>query len=162
MARKTFISYKYSDSKDTRDRIIKALGNDATYYKGETSDSPNMDDFKTETIRKKLSDMIYDTSVLIVVISTNVDKSEWVKWEINYATSKQTRGNRQSQPDGVVMVIEDYLIDFENKYKSNQTTKLVCEKSNPIICSLNSFLKNPKCYIEQAFEKSQGANNYGK
>ena len=39
MAHKTFISYKYSESKDLRDRIIDALGDDATYYKGETSDS---------------------------------------------------------------------------------------------------------------------------
>jgi len=162
MARKTFISYKYSDSKDTRDRIIKALGSDATYYKGEDGFSDDMSSLTSNTIKQKLSDMIYDTSVLIVVISTNVDKSEWVKWEINYATSKQTRGSRQSQPDGVVMVIEDYLINSDNKYKSNQTTKLVCEKSNPVTCSLNDFLKNPKCYIEQAFEKSQGANNYGK
>ena len=37
MAHKTFISYKYSESQDLRDRIIDALGEDATYYKGETS-----------------------------------------------------------------------------------------------------------------------------
>ena len=35
MARKTFISYKYSESRELRDRIIKSLGDDATYYKGE-------------------------------------------------------------------------------------------------------------------------------
>lgn len=34
MARKTFISYKYSDAKEVRNRIIKALGEDAAYYKG--------------------------------------------------------------------------------------------------------------------------------
>ena len=39
MAHKTFISYKYSESQDLRDRIIDALGEDAAYYKGETSDS---------------------------------------------------------------------------------------------------------------------------
>ena len=36
MAHKTFISYKYSESQDLRDRIIDALGEDATYYKGES------------------------------------------------------------------------------------------------------------------------------
>lgn len=51
MAHKTFISYKYSEAKDLRDRIIDALGDDATYYQGETSDSPNMSDLTTRTIK---------------------------------------------------------------------------------------------------------------
>lgn len=33
MAHKTFISYKYSDAKGLRDRIIESLGSDATYYR---------------------------------------------------------------------------------------------------------------------------------
>ena len=47
MARKTFISYKYSEAREVRDKIINALGTDAQYYMGETSDSPNMADLKT-------------------------------------------------------------------------------------------------------------------
>lgn len=74
MAHKTFISYKYSEAKDLRDRIIDALGDDATYYQGETSDSPNMSDLTTRTIKQKLSDMLYDTSVTIVVISPHMKK----------------------------------------------------------------------------------------
>ena len=31
MAHKTFISYKYSEAQNLRDRIIKALGDDASY-----------------------------------------------------------------------------------------------------------------------------------
>ena len=31
MAHRTFISYKYSEAQDLRDRIIKALGKDADY-----------------------------------------------------------------------------------------------------------------------------------
>lgn len=30
---KTFVSYKYSESQDLRDKIIEVLGDDATYYK---------------------------------------------------------------------------------------------------------------------------------
>ena len=41
MAHKTFISYKYSEAQNLRDRIIKALGDDASYYQGETSESPD-------------------------------------------------------------------------------------------------------------------------
>ena len=58
MARKTFISYKYSEAQHTRDRIIKALGTDARYYQGETSTSPNLTDRKTETIKNHLKSMI--------------------------------------------------------------------------------------------------------
>lgn len=42
MAHKTFISYKYSEAQDLRDRIIEAMGDDASYYMGETSDSPDL------------------------------------------------------------------------------------------------------------------------
>ena len=53
MARKTFISYKYSEAKDLRDKIVESLGEDAKYYQGETSDSPDdMSDRITEYIKK--------------------------------------------------------------------------------------------------------------
>ena len=154
MARKTFISYKYSDSVDARNKIIKALGDDATYYTGETSASPDLGDLETATIRGKLSDMIFPTSVMIVVISKNVDKSSWVKWEIEYATKKQTRNGRQSQPNGIVMVIDDSLIT-DNKYHPNNTTKLIEEKSTPHVVSLSGFLKDPSGAIEKAYKLAQ-------
>ena len=69
MAHKTFISYKYSEAQNLRDRIIKALGDDASYYQGETCDSPDLTDKSTEHMRKKLRDMMYDTPVTIVIIS---------------------------------------------------------------------------------------------
>ena len=53
MAHKTFISYKYSEAQDLRDRIIKAFGDDASYYQGETSASPDLTDTSTENIKKK-------------------------------------------------------------------------------------------------------------
>lgn len=34
MSHRTFISYKYSEAQDLRDRIIDALGKDADYYMG--------------------------------------------------------------------------------------------------------------------------------
>ena len=51
MAHKTFISYKYSELQGLRDRIINSLDSDTTYYKGETSDSPDLTD-TTTTISK--------------------------------------------------------------------------------------------------------------
>ncbi|MDR0299034.1 MAG: TIR domain-containing protein [Streptococcaceae bacterium] len=154
MARKTFISYKYSESQSTRDRIIRALGNDASYYIGETSESPDMSDLKTQTIRGKLSDMLFSSSVLIIVISPNVDKSNWIKWEINYATSRQTRSGRQSQPNGIVEVFEDRILSGGH-YTPNTVTKLLEEKSEPVKVTLTNFLQNPNRYIEQAYEKME-------
>ena len=60
MAHKAFISYKYSESQDLRDKIIEALGSDATYYKGETSDSPDLTDTTTDNIKRRLRGMMND------------------------------------------------------------------------------------------------------
>ena len=72
MAHKTFISYKWSEAQQLRDDIIDALGEDASYYKGETSDSPDLTDTTTDNIKKNLRDMMYDTSVTIVIISPHM------------------------------------------------------------------------------------------
>lgn len=106
MARKTFISYKYSEATELRNTIIRKLGSDATYYQGETSSSPDMSDYKTDTIRRKLADMIYNTTVMIVVVSPNMKQSSWMEWEIKYALREQSRNGRTSHADGVVCVIQ--------------------------------------------------------
>src|SRR5699024_6009074 len=105
MAHKTFISYKWSEAQDLRDDIIKALGDDATYYKGETSDSPDLTDTSTENIKKNLKDMMYDTSVTIVILSPNMTESKWIDWEIEYCLKNIARKNRTSHTNGVVGVI---------------------------------------------------------
>jgi len=105
MARKTFISYKYSEAQNLRDRIIKALGDDATFYQGETADSPDLTDTKVENIKKNLKDMIYDTSITIVVVSPNLKDSKWVDWEIEYSLKEITRQDKTSRTNGVVGVI---------------------------------------------------------
>ena len=105
MAHKTFISYKYSEAQECRDRIIDALGEDAIYYKGETSDSPDLTDYTTNTIKDKLKDMMYDTSVTIVILSPNMTQSNWIDWEIEYSLKDITRKGRSSHTNGVVGVI---------------------------------------------------------
>lgn len=108
MAHKTFISYKYSEAQDVRDRIIDSLGDDAVYYQGETSDSPDMSDRKTDTIREKLKDMLFDTTVTIVVISPHMVESEWIDWEIEYSLCEYKRNGKSSSPNGLVGVIMKY------------------------------------------------------
>ena len=106
MAHKTFISYKWTEARGLRDRIITALGADAIYYKGETSDSPDLTDTSTENIKKNLRDMMYDTSVTIVILSPNMTESKWIDWEIEYCLKNITRKNRTSHTNGVVAVIQ--------------------------------------------------------
>lgn len=110
MAHKTFISYKYSESTTLRNEIITKLGPDATYYQGETSLSPDMGDLKTTTIRNNLSDMIFDTTAMIVIVSPNMTKSSWMNWEIKYALREQSRNGRASHTNGFICVIQKDLM----------------------------------------------------
>lgn len=151
MAHKTFISYKYSESQDLRDRIIDALGEDAAYYKGETSDSPDMTDCKTETIKKNLRDMMYDTSVTIVILSPNMKESKWIDWEIEYCLKNITRKERTSHTNGVVGVISkvngsyDWLKYSVTKPDGCKVSKYHTEKLYDIINN-NRFNQYPKVY----------------
>ena len=184
MAHKTFISYKYSESRGLRDKIIGALGKDATYYKGENVDSKDMSDYKRETIKANLSDMMYDTSVTIVILSPNMRESEWIGWEISYCLKKITRKDRTSQRNGVVAVIKKvngnyswfkYFEDGGTKYYMNKIQDIIADNhfnsKPPITTSTDSydwlkgtyiafieedeFLSNPKRYIDNAYEKSE-------
>lgn len=151
MAHKTFISYKYSEARDLRDAIIDSLGDDATYYKGETSDSPDLTDTTTENIKKVLRDKMYDTSVTIVIISPNMKKSKWIDWEIEYSLKSTTRKGRKSHTNGVVGVIMKY----DGGYDWFRETRInddgchsVSYKENKVydIINNNRFNQNPKVY----------------
>ena len=171
MSHKTFISYKYSEARRLRDDIINALGDDASYYKGETSDSPDLTDTSTENIKKHLRDMMYDTSVTIVIISPNMKESKWIDWEIEYCLKDNTRKNRTSHTNGVVGVImkhnggynwyktssenddgctswfykTELVYDIINKNRFNQTPKKyscnVCKTVNSLTGSYISFVE---------------------
>ena len=151
MAHKTFISYKYSEAQTLRDKIIEALGNDATYYQGETSNSPDLTDTYTENIKKNLTDMMYDTSVTIVIISPNMKNSKWIDWEIEYCLKNISRNERTSHTNGIVGVIMKYNGGYSwfktATSKSHGCTSASYDESKvyPIINN-NRFNQNPKKY----------------
>lgn len=148
MAHKTFISYKYSEARKLRDDIIKALGDDATYYQGETSDSPDLTDTSTENIKKNLRDMMYNTSVTIVILSPNMKQSKWIDWEIEYCLKENTRKNRTSHTNGVVGVIQkvdggyDWLVNNLVNCHGKSVVNYKNEKLFDIIHK-NHFNSNP-------------------
>ncbi|TBH75045.1 hypothetical protein EWU20_00300 [Aquirufa antheringensis] len=151
MARKTFISYKFDEAQKLRNDIIEKLGDDVKYYKGETADTPDLSDTSTENIKKKLTDMMYDTSVTIVIISPNFKNSKWIDWEIEYCLKEITRQNKVSKTNGIVAVIQksrEGYSWFKKTIKqadgcetSNYSTDLVYE-----IINKNRFNQNPKEY----------------
>lgn len=151
MAHKTFISYKYSEAKNLRNSIIAALGDDAIYYQGETSSSPDLSDTSTENIKKNLTDMMYDTSVTIVIISPNMKNSNWIDWEIEYSLKNITRKGRTSHTNGVVGVIMKYNGGY-SWLKTTSTNGDGCTSSSYdeskvySIINNNRFNQNPKKY----------------
>ena len=196
MPRKTFISYKYSEAKDLRDEILEALGDAATYYQGETADSPDLTDTTTENIKKNLTDMMYDTSVTIVVVSPNLKVSNWIDWEIEYSLKEISRKDRTSKTNGIVGVIQkvsggyDWLVtkskkddgctvrtiadsklyEIINKNRYNHsshayacdTCKTFSQLDGSYISLVDEvdFLSDPDKYIENAYKKSEKADDF--
>ena len=151
MTHKTFISYKYSEAQDLRDAIIDAMGDDASYYQGETSESPDLTDTSTENIKKHLRDMMFDTSVTIVLITPHMKESKWIDWELEYCLKKIPRKNRTSQRNGIVGVIMkvnggyDWFRYMVTKEDGHQLTEYKEELVCPII-SNNRRNQNPVVY----------------
>ncbi len=196
MARKTFISYKYSEAQALRDEILDALGNDGTYYQGETADSPDLTDTPTENIKQNLTDMMYDTSVTIVIVSPNLKDSNWIDWEIEYCLKEISRNGRSSKTNGVVGVVQKidgrynwlvarsekddgctvrtiqasklYEIINENRFNRNDKVyacdecKTYSQLDGSYISLIDEedFLSDPDKYIENAFDKSERANEF--
>lgn len=134
-----------------RNRIIDALGDDATYYMGETSNSPDLTDTSTENIKRNLRNMMYDTSVTIVIISPHMKESKWIDWEIEYCLKDITRKNRTSHTNGVVGVImkcDGGYSWFKTKKINSDGCSSMKYDTNKVydIINNNRFNQNPKKY----------------
>ena len=196
MAHKTFISYKFSEAQALRDKILCSLGDDAVYYQGETANSPDQTDLATETIKNNLTDMMYDTTVTIVILSPNFMDSKWIDWEIEYCLKEISRKGRKSKTNGVVGVVQkdagnyDWLVTTEVRADRCHTRRINNDKLYTIIhqnrhnlrewsysCSIcksydmlkdsyisivdeEHFLEDPQQYIDNAFDKSENAEDF--
>ena len=177
MGRKVFVSYKYSDGRQCKDRVMAKLGSQGQIYKGEKGFN-DLSSYSSSTIKDYLSDMIYDSSVLLLVISPSVAQSDWVDWEIGYALRNSTRNGRTSKRNGILCVVQKdqysgnsswaynsagnvFSFYLPNKIKNNMQTTYgptySWETPNPdycIIVSESTFMANPQKYIEEAYAKS--------
>lgn len=149
MAHKTFISYKHSEAVGLRDAIINAMGDDAVFYNGENGFSPNKSDDTDDTIWDYLKDMIWPTTVTIVILSPNMKESSWIPDEISYSLRKVSRDGKTSGRNGIVAVIQkyqnsyDWLIKHGTNCHGNPTISYRNELLFPII-SMNHFNSEPK------------------
>ena len=110
MGREVFVSYKYSDAVDTREEIRKKLGREGHFYNGEKGFIAL--EKADSTIKEYLKNMIFSTSVTVVIISPSVKYSNWVDWEIRYSLREQSRNGITSHRNGIVCVVQctkDYL-----------------------------------------------------
>ncbi len=165
MSRKTFISYKYSEASELRDTILSSMGKDATYYKGETSDSPDLSDKSNDYIKDNLKQLIHDTSVTIVILSPNMRESNWIEWEVRYSLKKIKRNDRTSRRNGVVGVIQkangDYswFINSSINCHGNSSNSFKMEKIPEIIRD-NHFNSDPAiwhCDLCKAYDPLNGS-----
>ncbi len=188
MAHKIFISYKYSDvveykgNNNLRDKIIAKLGDDAKFYKGENGYSRDVSSYTADYIKRYLKDIMYDTSVTIVILSPNMKQSKWIEWEIEYSLKSITRADRTSHPNGIIAVVQkldgwdgySWLRNFNYNWNTYLLPDIICRNMNNKknywayylsnnyidIVTEEDFLSNPSKYIEDAYQKSKNIDSY--
>ena len=133
MGRKVFVSYKYADTQvqdlklyeesiwfgkqkvQTKarhyvDKLAEILDNEDHIFKGE-EDGQSLADFSDDHIASKLRDKIFDSTTTIVLISKgmknswNVEKDQWIPWEISYSLKEYTRNGRTSLCNGILAIV---------------------------------------------------------
>jgi len=151
MGRKVFVSYKYGDTQvqdlniyedsfwggkikvQTKvrhyvDELAEILEDEDHIYKGE-DDGQSLADFSDEYIASTLRNKIYDSSITIVFISKGmkntfeVEKDQWMPWEISYSLRESTRNGRTSSSNGIIAVV---LPDEWGSYEYYITYDSIC------------------------------------
>lgn len=147
MSYKIFVSYKYADTQVFQDSglrknpdrgnaskkitprdYLNALSfklSDVAIEKWEP-EGEDLSRFKDETIRSKLKDKIYDSSVTIILISPGMrdalkpESEQWIPWEVSYSLKEASRNGRTSTANALLAIVlpdrnEDYSYCVEKK-----------------------------------------------
>lgn len=117
-----FITYKYRDSnvrdingmyttvRDYVDILQEKFKGSHEIYDYSEHDGEDLSDLSEDTIRSKLSDKIFYTSVTIVLVSPNMndgrpEREQWIPWEISYSLQETRRASGRSGINGIVAVV---------------------------------------------------------
>lgn len=164
MGKKVFVSYKYGDSyvaslnrpqsdlsvtvRDYVDKLQLELERQGNHVNKGEKDGEDWSDVHNETIRGKLSDKIFDSTVTIVLISPNMkdaslsENDQWIPWEISYSLKNKSRedqsGNDQNSHMNAVLavVLPDKQDSYEYYIKEN-----ICLYCNCRILKTNTLFK---------------------
>ena len=165
MARKIFVSYKHGDSSvrppfdtdfyngltTTRDYVdcLMTLFAGEQIYKGEGNE--DLSEFKDETIRSRLKDKIWDSSVTIVLISPEmkdpheIESDQWIPWEISYSLKAITRGERTSKTNAMLaVVLPSKLGGYNYYYETHSNCNCRTLKTYPLFEILKRNMFNRK------------------
>lgn len=199
MGRKIFISYKYSDSsvkrlslyqeataRDYVDILQAKLERDGIHINKGEKDDESLADFKNETIRTKLSDKIFDSSVTIVLLSPKMkdqqraESEQWIPWEIAYSIKNKRREISSSKRNAILLVAlpdkyDSYSYVDEEKFyfnviKNNRNNlqysypaeklKNGCSNSYMLKCNWDNFISNVNGWINAAVEIKENVDKY--
>ncbi len=87
MARKVFVSYSHRLDDQAADDFQKIFANKRDVFI-DKSIRKNIGNKKASTIKAKLSSLIKDSSVTVVLIGKETDGRKWVDWEIYHSLRK--------------------------------------------------------------------------
>lgn len=211
MGNKIFISYKYADdtvqslrptneqnlfrfiepqpttARDYVDIIQRKLDRDGNHINKGEKDNESLADFTDETIRSKLADKIFDSSVTIVLISPNMkdywesEKDQWIPWEIAYSLKNKRRSDNRSKRNAILLVIlpdvygeyeyakeddfffeiiQNNLHNLHTEYNSYKLKDNKCSKSYMLRCNWDRFISNVDAWINAAIEIKENGDKY--
>lgn len=127
MGKKIFVSYKYADDnvafleEYNHFGLYSTARNYVDYlqdrnFSGDDlnkaeNDNEDLSKFKDTTIKSKLRDKIWDSSITLVLISPNMqdilkkEEDQWIPWEVSYSLRTERRNGKNSLPNGMIAVI---------------------------------------------------------
>lgn len=175
MARKIFVSYKYADEnvpdldmfeisqtllgtyrtprrtrvRDYVDKLQDLIGRENINI-GE-KDGESLADFANSTIETSLKDKIFHSSLTIVMISqgmvspTEIQKDQWIPWEISYSLRTIQRENSTSRMNGVLgVVLPDRNGSYDWYYTENAACNCFTHHYNKVFDILGNNMFNLK------------------